>query len=80
MISLLCHFNYHHIQSNHLKSAQIIEDNRKPLICKINNIHNLHMGKSDKKRDHEYEDPEEKERRKAAKKAEKVSGYQFFKL
>ena len=46
---------------------------------------NLHkqlytMGKSDKKRDHEYEDPEEKERRKAAKKAEKVSGYQFFKL
>lgn len=38
------------------------------------------MGKSDKKRDHEYEDPEEKERRKAAKKAEKVSDYQFFKL
>lgn len=37
------------------------------------------MGKSDKKRDHEYEDPEEKERRKAAKKAEKVSSYQFFK-
>lgn len=36
------------------------------------------MGKSDKKRDHEYEDPEEKERRKAAKKAEKVSCYQFF--
>ena len=62
-----------------MKSAQIIEDNRKPLIYTTlySEKHNV-MGKSDKKRDHEYEDPEEKERRKAAKKAEKVSGYQFF--